>query len=86
MKYPICRFELTYSNQYSVDAHIFPFCSEEDYIEKGKVRITLLNYCKSLIFNIQLQKRITKVIQLSKSGKFDYWVVFKVVLYFLKSK
>ena len=36
----------------------------------GKVRITLSNYRKSLIFNFQLQNRITVTTQLLKSDKF----------------
>ena len=36
----------------------------------GKVRITLSNYYKNLIFNLQLQNRITVTTQLLKSDKF----------------
>ena len=37
---------------------------------KGKVRFTLSNYHKSLIFNLQLRNRITEAIQLLKPDKF----------------
>ena len=39
-------------------------------INLGENHFTPLNYHKSPIFNLQLQKQITEVIQLSKPGKF----------------
>ena len=39
-------------------------------MSKGKVHFTPLNTHKNLIFDLQLQNRITRVVQLSKPDKF----------------
>lgn len=48
----------------------FWFVHCQAYEIEEKVRFTLSNYNKNLIFNLQVQNRITEDIQLTKPGKF----------------
>ena len=50
----------------------------KDMVSEGK---SLLNYRRSLIFNLQLSNQIMQAIQLAKLGRLSPWVVSKVVLF-----